>query len=151
MTRKAAIGISSKIAKRVFVDTSAYLVWALNQAGAAEIEEQLTESNLFASSILFIEAERALLQLTRTKIVSPTQGIKLRESLVSHANHFTVREPSLELCLSNRFPAVTTPKSANLIHLRTALWFHENEALDLFLTTDKHQSVAAAEFGLPVG
>lgn len=150
MTLKAKIGASSKPNRRVFVDTSAYLVWTLNQAGAAEIEKQLTGASLFASSILFIEAERALLQLTRTKILNPTQGIMLRESLVAHASYFTVREPSLELSLSNRFPAVTTPKSADLIHLRTALWFHENEALDLFLTTNKQQAIAAAEFGMPV-
>lgn len=46
-------------------------------------------------------------------------------------------------------PAVTTPRSLELAHLRTALWFHRREPLDCFVTRDEAQHQAAKELGLP--
>jgi hypothetical protein len=47
-------------------------------------------------------------------------------------------------------PAVATPRSLDLAHLRTALWFHAVEPIDRFLTMDESQAEAAKELGLPV-
>jgi len=46
-------------------------------------------------------------------------------------------------------PVLSTPRSPDLAHLRTALWFHEQERLTRFVTLDESQILAAAEIGLP--
>jgi hypothetical protein len=43
-----------------------------------------------------------------------------------------------------------TPWSLDLAHLRTALWFHAQQAIDRFVTMDASQEQAAKELGLPV-
>lgn len=40
--------------------------------------------------------------------------------------------------------------SLDLAHLRTALWFHAEGAIDRFVTLDESQAGAARELGLPV-
>ncbi len=47
-------------------------------------------------------------------------------------------------------PVVPTPRSLDLAHLRTALWFHTREALTRFVTLDQAQAQGARELGLPV-
>jgi hypothetical protein len=61
-----------------------------------------------------------------------------------------LRDLTLDLCQSNLLPAVTTPRSFDLAHLRSALWFHAGERLDRFVTMDGAQEQAARELGLPV-
>jgi hypothetical protein len=56
----------------------------------------------------------------------------------------------LDLCQSNLLPAVTTPRSLDLAHLRSALWFHAAEQIDRFVTMDAAQEQSARELGLPV-
>ena len=63
---------------------------------------------------------------------------------------FVLRDLTLDLCASNLVPAVATPRSLDLAHLRTALWFHAAERLDRFVTQDGSQAQAARELGLPV-
>jgi hypothetical protein len=63
---------------------------------------------------------------------------------------FTLRDLTLDLCRSNALPAVNTPRSLDLAHLRTALWFHALEKIDRFVTMDASQEHAAKELGLPV-
>jgi acyl-CoA thioesterase len=66
------------------------------------------------------------------------------------ANLFVLRDLTLDLCASNTLPAVATPRSLDLAHLRTALWFHAPERIDRFVTMDTSQEQAAKELGLPV-
>jgi hypothetical protein len=47
-------------------------------------------------------------------------------------------------------PPVTTPRSLDLAHLRTAAWFHAQEPLTRFVTMDTGQASAARDLGLPV-
>jgi hypothetical protein len=47
-------------------------------------------------------------------------------------------------------PAVATPRSLDLAHLRTALWFNSVDPIDRFLTNDEPQRQAAKELGLPI-
>src|SRR4030095_5152953 len=42
---------------------------------------------------------------------------------------FALRDLTLDLCRSRVMPIVSTPRSLDLAHLRTALWFHEQEVL----------------------
>jgi antitoxin (DNA-binding transcriptional repressor) of toxin-antitoxin stability system len=47
-------------------------------------------------------------------------------------------------------PLIRTPKSADMVHLRTAQWFLANGGLEAFITLDEEQSLAARELGLSV-
>lgn len=47
-------------------------------------------------------------------------------------------------------PALTTPRSLDLAHLRTAAWFHRRDPIHDFVTRDDTQGQAAREIGLPV-
>jgi hypothetical protein len=60
-----------------------------------------------------------------------------------------LRDLTFDLCRSSVLPAVATPRSLDLAHLRTALWFHALEPIDRFVTTDIAQERAASELGLP--
>jgi hypothetical protein len=61
-----------------------------------------------------------------------------------------LRDLTLDLCTSNLVPAVATPRSLDLAHIRTALWFNAAEPIQRFVTTDGAQAQAAKELGLPV-
>jgi hypothetical protein len=63
---------------------------------------------------------------------------------------FSLRDLTLDLCTSNALPALLTPRSLDLAHLRTALWFHAAEPLARFVTLDASQAQAAKDMGLPV-
>ena len=57
---------------------------------------------------------------------------------------------AIDLCTSSAMPAVATPRSLDLAHLRTALWFHAEAPLERFITLDTAQGQAARDLGLPV-
>ena len=72
------------------------------------------------------------------------------ERVEADTESFVLRDLTLDLCTSNPLPAVATPRSLDLVHLRTALWFHASEPIDRFVTMDASQEAAAKELGLPV-
>jgi hypothetical protein len=53
-------------------------------------------------------------------------------------------------CQSTGMPAVAIPRTLDLAHLRTALWFHAAAPITRFVTLDGAQEEAARELGLPV-
>ena len=57
----------------------------------------------------------------------------------------TLRELTLDLCGARPIPPIATPRSLDLAHLHTALWFHGIEAIDRFVTLDGSQQQAARE------
>jgi len=57
---------------------------------------------------------------------------------------------ALDLCRWRVMPIVSTPRSLDLAHLRTALWFHQRQPLTRFVSLDMPQNQAARELGLPV-
>jgi len=61
-----------------------------------------------------------------------------------------LRDLTLDFCQSAVLPAVTTPRSLDLVHLRSALWFHAADRIDRFVTLDAAQQQSARELGLPV-
>ena len=63
---------------------------------------------------------------------------------------FVLRDLTLELSESAPLPAIATPRSLDLAHLRTALWFHTETRIARFVTLDGSQEHAAKELGLPV-
>lgn len=136
--------------KRLYVDTSAYLCVVLGEDGAATIAAALEGAQLHSSVLLVLEARRNLVRLARGGQVPAARLNDLLVQVAEDMRVFTLRDVGLEICADPTLPAVTTPKSLDLAHLRTALWFHRRQRLDGYLTLDEHQQQAAQELGLPV-
>jgi hypothetical protein len=135
---------------RYYVDTSAYLCVLLGEAGWERLVKELQGGSLLSSSLLALEAERTLVHLSRAGRLSPEDAQGALERLSSDLAQFSLRDLTLDLCRSSAMPIVSTPRSLDLAHLRTALWFHEHEPLTRFVSLDVGQVQAAREVRLPV-
>ena len=135
---------------RLYLDTSAYLTLLVRDPGWERLSDEIAGAELLSSVLLVLETKRNLVRLAREGTLKPEQYKVCVERVASDASSFTLRDLSLDICSSNVLPAVSTPRSLDLAHLRTALWFHAAEPLDRFLTLDVSQEEAARELGLPV-
>lgn len=136
--------------RRLYLDTSAYLCILLAEDGAERLSEQTAGAELLSSVLLVLETRRNLIRLAREGALTADQYEACMARVVTDAEHFVLRDLTLDLCASNLMPAVTTPRSLDLAHLRTALWFHADEPLERFVTVDASQAQAARELGLPL-
>ena len=132
------------------MDTSAYLCILLAEEGWKRLSEETAGAELLSSVLLVLEARRNLIRLTREGTLKPEQYKTCMDRVEEDTNVFALRDLTLELCESNILPAIATPRSLDLAHLRTALWFHGIEHLTRFVTMDGSQKQAAKELGLPV-
>jgi hypothetical protein len=135
---------------RLYLDTSAYLCILLGEAGSDRLSEDTAGAELLSSVLLVLEARRNLVRLARERLLKPEQYQLCADRLDADAARFDLRDLTLELCASNMLPAVATPRSLDLAHLRTALWFHATSPIDRFVTMDESQQATAKELGLPV-
>jgi predicted nucleic acid-binding protein len=136
--------------RRLYLDTSAYLCLLLNQDGADRLGEETLGAELLSSVLLELEARRNVVRLTRQGLLQADQYKEAIDRIEHDMQLFTLRDLTLELCRSRALPAVAIPRSLDLAHLRTALWFHGLEKIDRFVTKDASQEHAAKELGLPV-
>ena len=136
--------------RRLYLDTSAYLCILLGDVGAARLAKETTGAELLSSVLLVLEARRNLIRLAREGTLTADQYTTCMDRVEQDVDLFVLRDLTLELCSSNLVPAVATPRSLDLAHLRTALWFHAAERIDRFVTLDGSQAQAARELGLPV-
>ncbi len=134
---------------RVYVDTSAYLCVLLGEEGAAAIAKGMRNARLCSSVLLVLESRRNLVRLARGGQLAANRLNDLLDRIQLDVEAFSLRDLTLDLCQDPSLPPVATPRSLDLAHLRTALWFHRREALDRFLTRDEGQREAARELGLP--
>jgi len=88
-------------------------------------------------------------RLTREGVLQPDQYKECLARIEADADFFLLSDLTLDICRSNTMPAVSTPRSLDLVHLRTALSFHSVEPIDRFITNDEPQRQAASELGLP--
>lgn len=137
-------------AERYYVDTSAYLCLLLGEAGWQQLARELDGTQLLSSSLLALEAERTLVHLSRAGRLTPAELQNALDRLGRDLEHFAVRDLTLDLCQWRIMPIVSTPRALDLAHLRTALWFHQRQALTRFVSLDAPQNQAARELGLPV-
>lgn len=133
-----------------YVDTSAYLAIILAEAGSPEVATELKDGALLSSVLLVLEAERTLIHLSRRGRLTPERLHASLERLSNDLDAFELRDLTLDLCLSRVVPLVSTPRSSDLAHLRTALWFHRRQPLTRFVSLDADQNQGARELGLPV-
>jgi hypothetical protein len=136
--------------RRLYLDTSAYLCILLARQGSEKLSKETVGAQLLSSVLLVLEAKRNLVRLAREGRLRPEQYKNAMESLEQGSKLFYLRDLTLDLCQSNALPAVATPRSLDLAHIRTALWFHGMEKIDRFITMDQQQELAAKEMGLPV-
>ena len=136
--------------RRLYVDTSAYLCVLLAQDGSERLSKEMGGAELMSSVMLVLEARRNLVRLAREGRLQPGHYKTCIERLDQDVTRFVLRDLTLDLCQSMTLPAVATPRSLDLVHLRTALWFHDAEKIDRFVTMDTSQEQAAKELGLPV-
>lgn len=136
--------------RRLYIDTSAYLCILLAEEGSERLAAETDGAILLSSVLLILEAKRNLARLTREGALKPDQYRACIDRVDEDAECFLLRDLTVDLCRSNLLPAVQTPQSLDLAHLRTALWFHVAESIDRFVTLDAPQEHAARELGLPV-
>jgi hypothetical protein len=138
------------MAHRFYVDTSAYLCILLGEEGSKALQRELAGSELVSSVLLVLEAGRNLVRLSREGKLSSGEFQKCLIAVEEDMDQFMLRDLTLDLCQSRILPAVSTPRSLNLAHLRTAHWFHSQMGLTRFVSVDELQTAAAREMGLPV-
>jgi hypothetical protein len=142
--------VATTPARRLYLDTSAYLGILLAEEPAQPLARETKGAVLLSSVLLLLETRRNLVRLVREGVLKPESYNACLERLEEDRHVFLFRDLTIELCESNILPAVTTPRSLDLAHLRTALWFHASEPIDRFVTMDESQRQGAKELGLPV-
>lgn len=133
---------------RYYVDTSAYLCILLGESGSAALARELRGGALLSSVLLVLETRRNLVRIARQGKLSAAQLQGALDRAGDDFRQFSLRDLTLDLCTGVAMPALSTPRSLDLAHLRTALWFHEEAALTRFVTLDEAQAIAARELGL---
>jgi hypothetical protein len=138
------------MARRFYLDTSAYLCLLLGEAGYKPLQRELAGAELLSSVLLVLESRRNLVRLSREGLLTPAEYQDCASALERDMQQFLLRDLTLDLCGSRIMPLVSIPRSLDLAHLRTALWFHEREKLNRFVSLDEEQKLSARELGLPV-
>ena len=135
---------------RLYLDTSAYLCILLAEEGSERLSKETDSAELLSSVLLILESRRNLIRLAREGTLTPEQYKTCLDRLEEDVSRFVLRDLTMDLCQSNVVPPIVTPRSLDLAHLRTALWFHAGERIDRFVTMDTSQVQAAKELGLPI-
>jgi hypothetical protein len=136
--------------RRFYLDTSAYLCILLAEEGSARLAEETARAELLSSVLLVLEARRNLVRLAREGALDADQYEACMARVTGDIDQFVLRDLTLDLCTSSQMPAISTPRSLDLVHLRSATWFHTETPIDRFVTVDTAQAQAARELGLPV-
>ena len=142
--------VGNRAQRRLYLDTSAYLCMVLAQDGWERVSELTEGAEILSSVLLILESRRNLIRLARQGALTSEQYQACMARVEGDTTRFVLRDLTLDLCASNTLPAVATPRSLDVAHLRTALWFHAPEPLNRFVTMDASQEAAAKELGLPV-
>lgn len=138
------------MARRFYIDTSAYLCILLGEEGHEALRRELSGVELVSSVLLVLEARRNLVRLSRENYLSSAEFHECMSTLENDLENFLLRDFTLDLCEIRAIPAVSTPRSLDLAHLSTAIWFHQQERLIRFVSLDEAQRLSARELGLPV-
>ncbi|MBI1737230.1 MAG: hypothetical protein HYR51_18825 [Candidatus Rokubacteria bacterium] len=135
---------------RYYLDTSAYLCVLLGEAGWQRLAGEIDGGEVVSSVLLVLESERTLVQLSRAGRLGADELQNALDRLSTDVEKLALRDLTFDLCGSRVMPLVSTPRSLDLAHLRTALWFDRQQSLTRFVSLDAAQNQAARELGLPV-
>ncbi|MEO6597331.1 MAG: hypothetical protein ABIP94_21515 [Planctomycetota bacterium] len=135
---------------RFYIDPSAYLGVLTRDEHAAGLAAELRGAAWFSSVVFVLEVQRNLVRLAREKYLSTDDYLACGDRLRSDLEGFSLRDVTLDLCLPTMMPATMLPRSLDLLHLRTAMWFHAQSPLTRFVSLDHRQNQSARELGMPV-
>src|SRR5687768_8554939 len=107
------------------------------------LSKETAGAELLSSVLLVLEVRRNLIRLAREGTLKPEQYKTCMNRFEEDTSLFVLRDLTLDLCRSKLVPPIATPRSLDLAHLRTALWFHETEEIERFVTMDSAQREAA--------
>lgn len=141
---------TSTAPRRLYLDTSAYLAILLGEQESDRLSQATAGADLLSSVLLVLESRRTLIRLARQGQLKPAQYEDCMNRTEEDLSLFALRDLTLDLCASNVLPPITTPRSLDLAHIRTALWFHAQSPIERFVTVDAVQAQAAKELGLPI-
>src|SRR5215831_18588383 len=96
----------------------------LREQGSDILVRETAGAELLSSVLLILEAKRNLVRLTREGALQPDQYKECLARVEADTEVFLLSDLTLETCRSNIIPAVATPRSLDLVHLRTALSFN---------------------------
>ena len=113
------------------------------------MRRELAGAELLSSVLMVLEAGRNLVRLSRERLLTAAEFQACASVLENDMQQFLLRDLTLDLCGTRTMPVVSTPRSLELAHLRTALWFHQKEKLTRFVSLDEVQTLSARELGLP--
>jgi predicted nucleic acid-binding protein len=133
---------------RLFFDSSAFAKRFIEETGSDEVESLCNDASVISvSSICFPEIISALNRRLREKVIKRKDYLTIKNRMI---------EEFEELEIINVIPEVVS-KSITLLeknNLRTLDAIHIASAIlwlpDLFITSDKRQSIAAKKSGLKV-
>lgn len=145
-----SVASSEPPVRRLYLDTSAYLCILLGEDGASRLSAETDGAELLSSVLLVLDARRNLVRLAREGVIVAGIYETCMARLAEDVERFVLRDLTLDLCAAPAMPAVATPRSLDLAHLRTASWFHGEEPITRFVTMDAAQAQAARELALPV-
>lgn len=132
----------------IYLDTSAFLAILLGEDQYRSLLKFIGKRKVCSSTLLIIETERNLIRMIREKIIDENSYFAAKDAIAGEIQKMLLKDFTLDLCLNTQFPTVKTPRSLDLAHLRTALWFKKRfENID-FVTLDRHQLDCAKELGL---
>ncbi len=141
--------MAARSRRRLYLDTSAYLAILLRESGWERLSAETEGAELATSALLLVEARRTVTRLAREGRLTADQYHACLGRMDEDEDVFVIRDVTPDLCRAAPMPAVVTPRSLDLVHLRSALWFASESGLDQFVTLDATQRLAAIELGLP--
>jgi hypothetical protein len=139
------------MARRVYVDSSAYIALLVGGQDAKRVAQALRGRAQVSSVLLGLESTRTLVRMSREGALDPGAFQRGLDRLAADLGRMRLRSLTMDLCTGLAIPVLCTPRSLDLAHLRTALWFHREEPLEAFVSLDRSQLQAARELELPVG
>ena len=108
-------------ARRLYIDTSAYLCMLLGEQGAERLSREMIGNQLLSSVLLVIETRRNLVRLARDGRLEQEQYKNSIERMEEDMTLFFLRDLTLDLGQSIVLPAVATQNSYFPIHAPSCL------------------------------
>lgn len=133
----------------MYLDSSAYLAVLLREPAGGRVAKETEGAELVSSVLLLAEAHRTVARLGRERRLETLDVPRVLAQIESDIEQIILRDVTADLASAQPFPSVSLPRTLDLIHLRTALWFHGRSPLSRFLTLDERQAASARELGLP--
>ena len=137
---------------RVYAESSAVLVWLLNEDRAAQVRRILQDAEIVvASDLTLVECDRVMIRATTLGELTEADAADRRAHLTSAAAHWHVLRISTDIVERARLPFPGEPiRTLDALHLASALAARSAVAGLALLSLDDRIRGAGARLGLPL-